>query len=125
MRPHVSRLLFPILALAFVGGGVFHALALVDPTIAEPVPAWYHLLFVGVNLALAILVVRRPPWLVPLFAVYLVQQYAEHLPRCVLLWREHGRFDLPGFAPLVFVPCVLALLVWDARTRRADARPAG
>lgn len=117
-----SPVLFKVLSLAFVGGAGFHVAALVRPSIAEPVPAWYHLLFVGVNAALAVLVVKRPRGIVPLFAVYMVQQYVEHLPRCITVWRDHGRFDLPGFAPLVFVPFVLALLVLDARAR-GEASP--
>jgi hypothetical protein len=112
-----SPVIFRFIAPAFVGGALFHLAALVEPGIAEPVPAWYHLLFVVVNAALAVLVLVRPRGFVPLFALYMVQQYVEHLPRCIEVWRVHHRFDLPGFAPLVFVPFVLALLIRDARAR--------
>lgn len=120
MRPFPPWL-FRVLALAFVGGGLFHLAAIPFPHIAEPVPAWYHALFVLVNFILAVLVVKRPRFFPGLFAVYMVQQYVEHLPRCITVWRDHGRFDLPGFAPLVFVPGVLVLLVLDARRRDAAA----
>jgi hypothetical protein len=115
--------IFRFIAPFFVAGGLFHALALVAPGVAEPVPDWFHLLFIGVNFALAVLVLWRPRGFVSLFALYMVQQYVEHLPRLVDVWRAHQRFDWPGFAPLVFVPFVLVLLIRDARTRRLGAEP--
>jgi hypothetical protein len=107
--------IFRFLAPCFVAGGVFHLAALFRPDFAEPVPAWWHLLFVTVNLALAWGVLRRPRGFLPLFALYMVQQYVEHLPRCIEVWQHQHRFDAAGFASLVFVPFVFVLLIRDAR----------
>jgi hypothetical protein len=114
--------IFRFIAPAFVAGGIFHLVGFIRPDLVEPVPQWYHFLFVLVNLALAAMVLRRPRWFIPVFVLYMVQQYVEHLPRLIDLWREQHRFDWAGFAALVFVPFVFALLLRDARTRRLAAQ---
>jgi hypothetical protein len=111
--------IFRFIAPAFVAGGLVHLTAIFLPQVLEPVPLWYHLLFVAVNFALAYGVLRRPRGFIPIFALYVVQQYVEHLPRCIEVWQHEHRFDAPGFAPLVFVPFVLVLLIRDARRSRA------
>jgi hypothetical protein len=109
--------IFRFIAPFFVAGGLFHLAAIFAPHILEPVPTWYHLLFVTVNFAMAYGVLRRPRGFIPIFALYTVQQYVEHLPRCIEVWETQHRFDAPGFAPLVFVPFVLWLLIRDASER--------
>jgi hypothetical protein len=113
---------FRFIAPFFAAGGLVHLAAMFAPQILEPVPAWYHLLFVSVNFGMAYGVLRRPRGFIPIFALYLVQQYVEHLPRCLDVWQIEGRFDAPGFAPLAFVPLVLWLLIRDARKSRLGAQ---
>src|SRR5438128_1002787 len=111
--------IFRFIAPAFVAGGLVHLTAIFFPQVLEPVPTWYHVLFIGVNFALAWGVLRRPRGFIPIFALYVVQQYIEHLPRCIELWQHQRRFDVPGFAPLVFVPFVLFLLIRDHQKKSA------
>jgi hypothetical protein len=118
-----SSRIFLWLAPAFACAAVFHAAACVWPSIAEPVPRWYHALFVGVNVLLGVGVVRRPPWFVFVFAVYTVQQYLEHGVRGVRVWMEEDRLDWASLASVVFVPIVLALLVRDRRRAPAAIEP--
>ena len=108
--------IFRFIAPAFIAGGLVHLTAIFFPQVLEPVPTWYHLLFVAVNFALAWGVLRRPRGFIAIFALYVVQQYVEHLPRCIEVWQVQHRFDAPGFAPLVIVPFVLWLLLRDARS---------
>jgi hypothetical protein len=113
---------FAILACVFVFAAVFHAAAFVQPAIAEPVPRWWHALFVGVNLALAVGVWKRPRWLPVVFALYVVQQFAEHAPRGVTVWRDEHRIDWASLGSIAFVPVVLGLLVVDAAGAPVKAR---
>src|SRR5206468_12719552 len=105
-EPLLSRLL-SFLAVAFVCAGIFHAVAFVNPEIAEPVPRWWHALFVIVNTALALGMRARPPGFVLGFAVYTVQQLFEHGLRGVMVWRVEGRLDWASVVSLTFVPFVL------------------
>src|SRR5262249_15016649 len=114
-----SPKIFRFIAPAFAAAGLFHLAALVWPQIAEPVPGWWHLLFVGVNAALTALVLRRPRGFLIFYVIYTAQQFIEHVPRGLAVWRLEHRIDWGSLASVVFVPCVLALLVRDARTRRA------
>jgi hypothetical protein len=116
--------LFTVLAVVFLAAAAFHGAALIRPEIAEPVPAWWHALFVAVNAGLAFAVRRRPPWLPFVFAAYVVQQYVEHAPRGIAVWREEHRLDWASLGAVAFVPVVLVLLVIDARRRSAAARAA-
>jgi hypothetical protein len=116
---------FRWLAPAFAFAAIFHAAALFAPSIAEPVPPWWHALFVVVNVALAIGVVVRPRGFVIAFAVYTLQQLLEHGHRGVVVWRDEHRLDWASLVSIVFVPIVLALLVCDARSRPAPLTSAG
>ena len=72
---------FRWIAPAFAAAGVFHAAALVKPEIAEPVPPWWHALFVGVNVIMAVGVVKRPRGFLAFYVAYTVQQSVEHRAR--------------------------------------------
>jgi hypothetical protein len=116
--------IFRWLAPAFVAAGFFHGAALVWPHIAEPVPSWFHALFVAVNFALAVGLLKRPRGFVVLYALYTLQQLLEHGVRGVTVWRDEQRFDWASFASVVFVPFVLFLLVRDAQQKAPRQNPA-
>jgi hypothetical protein len=108
---------FRFLAPAFAAAALFHAVALARPEIAEPVPRWWHALFVVVNVLLAVGVVRRPRGFLVAFAIYTVQQLIEHGERGVRIGVTEHRLDWASLVSIVFVPIVLTLLVLDARGR--------
>jgi hypothetical protein len=110
---------FRVLAFAFFAAAIFHAAALVKPTIAEPMPAWFHALFVVVNLLLVAGVLARPKGFTLAFALYMVQQLLEHGTRGGRIAIEEHRLDWASLVSVVFVPIVFALLVADARAKRA------
>ena len=63
---------FRIIAVASFGAGVYHLAALVNPAFARMAyaptyPFWRHLVFIAINLAVAILMLRRPRWFFWLF----------------------------------------------------------
>ena len=110
-----SPRIFHWLAPAFACAGVFHFAALLWPHIAEPVPAWFHALFVAVNAALAVGIVKRPRGFLPIYVVYTLQQLAEHGTRGLTVWQHEHRVDWASLASVTFVPFVLFLLVRDAQ----------
>jgi hypothetical protein len=120
--PHAR--LFRFFAPLFVAAALFHAAALVKPAIAEPVPPWWHALFIVVNLVLAVGIVKRPRGFLLAFAVYTLQQLIEHGPRLIVVWRDDHRIDWGSVVAVVFVPFVLLLLVREAYPCAADGRGA-
>jgi hypothetical protein len=110
--------IFHWIAPAFAAAALFHAAALFRPAIAEPVPSWWHALFVGVNLALAMGVVRRPRGFLVIYVIYMLQQFVEHGPRAATVWRSEHRIDWASIVSLVFVPFVLVLLLRDAYAKK-------
>jgi len=75
-----SRTLDALLATAFAGAAAFHAAALLWPDLGEPAPPWSHALFVGINLALARGLLRRPRGLTLLFALFTLERKCHPQP---------------------------------------------
>lgn len=113
---HPLRVAFLLCAIGFVAGALFHAAALVRPSIAEPAPPWRHALFVGVNAALAVGILVRPKWFLYVFVLFTLEQVWGHGVSLVRVAGE-GRLDWASVVVLVFVPAMLGLLVLDARRR--------
>lgn len=79
-----------------------------------------HELFVGLNLALAALLVARPRWALVPTAALSVQQLWSHGSDLLASARGPGPFDWASVGVLVFFPALLTLLVVERR--RADTR---
>jgi len=115
------RVVFIVIAAAFGLAALFHVAALVAPAIAEPSPPWRHALFAATNVAVAIGVLRRPRLFVVAFALLTAQQLVSHGAYAWGLWMSERRIDWASAVVLVAMPAVLALLVYDARWKRAGS----
>ena len=118
--------IFVMLAAGFGVAASLHAAALVVPTILEPSPWWRHLLFVAINGAVAVLLVRRPAWFAFVFALLALQQLISHGLSGWSVWILERRIDWASVVVVVAVPAIAALLLGEAwtrasRTRRASA----
>lgn len=85
-----------------------------------------HEVFVGLNLALALLLVARPRWALVPAALLAVQQLYSHGSDLLTSVREPGPLDWASVGVLVFFPALLTLLVVERRRtgRRPEHRPA-
>ena len=119
----VPRVLFTVLAVAFGAGAVFHVVALFFPAKFPPLPAWRHLLFVGINAASAVFVTTRPRWFVFAFAVLCAQQLVSHGADAWRAWTDMGRVDVASLAVLAIMPLALAALAIDALGERRAEGP--
>jgi hypothetical protein len=79
-----------------------------------------HEVFVGLNLALAALLVARPRWALVPTALLSLQQLWSHGSDLLVSIRGPGPFDWASVGVLVFFPALLTLLVVERR--RADTR---
>lgn len=82
-----------------------------------------HELFVGLNLALAILLVLRPRWALLPTALLSVQQLASHGSDLVDSMQGPGPLDWASLGVVVFFPALLTLLVVERRTAGTPERP--
>jgi len=80
-----------------------------------------HELFVGLNLALAALLVTRPRWALLPAALLSVQQLYSHGSDLIASVREPGPLDWASVGVVVFFPALLTLLVYERR--RTAGRP--
>jgi hypothetical protein len=95
---------------------------LIWPQIAEPATPRSHALFVIINAALAVGVLRRPRRFVLVYAVFTLEQLVSHGSSGWSVLRDEHRVDWASVVTLGFVPSVLVMLIRDARARSAGAR---
>lgn len=114
----VNRLLV-VIGLAFFGGAVFHGLALIWPSISEPMPPLTHATFVAVNLFFGFAFVLEASWVQWPFLLLTLQQLWSHGGDLVrALMEKPPRVD--GQSVFALVGLALMWLVLFAR-RKARA----
>ncbi len=82
-----------------------------------------HEVFVGLNLALASLLVARPRWALLPAALLSVQQLYSHGSDLLASLHEPGPFDWASVGVLVFFPALVMLLVVERRRAGTPALP--
>lgn len=82
-----------------------------------------HGLFVGLNLALATLLVFLPRWALPATALLSIQQLWSHGADLADSIRDPGPLDWASVLVLVFFPALLTLLVVERRRGGTPVRP--
>jgi len=107
-------IVFLLIAIAFAAAALYHAAALVEPSIGEPSPAWRHALFVVVNGAVGLLFVRRPRWFAAVFALLALQQLYSHGTHGWAVWRDQHRVDWASVLVVLAVPLIALLLGHEA-----------
>jgi hypothetical protein len=100
---------------------LFHAVALVVPSVSEPSPPARHALFIGVNAFFAWAYITRQRWLPIPFGLLFVQQSSSH-GTAFFEARAAGHFDLQSALVLASFP-VLAVLVVLGRKQGDIGRP--
>ncbi len=117
-----------LLLVAIVVGGVavLHVARAFDPPAGDASSMGRHLLFAGIDAAVAVGIVLRPRGFVWVFAALTLQQLYSHSRAGWLAWTSRGVVDVESIAVLVALPLTLALLLRaaarDARARRNGER---
>jgi hypothetical protein len=114
--------LFRIFAAMIALAGLYHMLGLVMPAISPQTPAWRHALFVGINIATAWLMLRRPPWFWAVFAVLTLQQLYGHGGKIIRVWQSVGRIEWISLLVVILMPIMAVLLYRDWRLSRESVR---
>ena len=119
---------FRVIAVILVLSAAFHFMAAwvpaFDESIGSSAPKWRHLVFTGIEGALALLMLRRPRWLPLILLLFLGQQLTTHgvqLGRQLV--RDH-RIDWMSLVVLAFLTGVLLIVIRDQqRTTRSFSKP--
>lgn len=117
--PAWRRAYFAIAALFFAVAAAAHLYWLVTTADAR----WFHALFVGLDAILAVLMIRRPFWLVYLFPLFAAEQLYAHGGLLVQSVKA-GRFDAVSCFIVIFMP-LTAVLLFVARGRPASGVRSG
>ena len=111
----INRLLVAI-GLAFFGGAIFHGLALLWPSLSEPMPPLTHAVFVAINLFFGVAFVLRVTWVQWPFLLLTVQQVWSHGGDLVRALQETPP-RLDGQSVFALVGLALMWLVLFARNK--------
>ena len=106
---------FKLVSCLFAMAAMYHALAVVLPGLGIPGARGRHTLFVVISAACSRLLVRRPLWFLPAYALLTVQQVYSHGWGAWLSWTVEHRVDWLALAVVVIVPFTLVLLASEAR----------
>ena len=105
-------------AILFVGAGLYHLYGLIA-SLADPNLAAFHAAFVVIDPVTAYLLLRRPDWFPYAFAVLTVQQIYSHGLEALNAWRADSVIDYVSLFIILFMPCLLVLVVYDALLRKS------
>lgn len=74
----IQKLLFGFFSLCFAFAAAHHVYEYVDPRLRPDYPPIRHQVFVAINIGMAVLMVRRSKWFVPILFMLVVQQVSAH-----------------------------------------------
>jgi|SRR5215475_10502440 len=117
-------IVFVVGAILFIGAALFHLYGFVTSAGDTKLMA-FHGAFVLIDPVTAYFLLRRPSWFLYAFAALTVQQIYSHGMDALNAWREAQSVDVISLFIIVFMPVLLALLIYDAvnRAKRSN-RPA-
>ena len=107
-------LAFRLAAFVLLCAAVYHIVASIHP----------HVVWVGIDVVLAGLLLWRPRWLIWLWIVLVVEQLHGHGGKAWRLWMQSGLISWIDVAALVVELLILMLLFVDWRERRSRFRQA-
>jgi hypothetical protein len=118
IRDHI----FKLLAIGGLLAASWHALAATGVLRSVEGVIWRHWLFVGIDIMVAGYFLKRPLWILPIFAILVVQQTVSHGARAIRIWRDAEQVDWLSIVDLAGIFLAFALLIIDARARLAKRR---
>jgi hypothetical protein len=111
--------IFKLAAIGALLAAGWHALAATGVARSVEGVIWRHWLFVGIDIIVAGYFVRRPLWVLPIFAILVIQQTVSHGARAIRIWQDSARLDWLSIVDLAGLFLAFALLIIDARARLA------
>ena len=105
---------FRTVAMGSLAAATYHALVALGAVTGDGSPTWRHALFAGIDAVGAVLLVRRPRWLVFPVAVLAVQQFGSHGRRVVAWWAADRAIDWISIVLLLALTATVVLL-WQER----------
>jgi hypothetical protein len=115
-----SKVLWKIFAGIFVLTALYHLLAIFIHL--NELKKWRNLIFVGIDLLIALGVWKRPAYFVFIFALFLIQQYFSHGNDLIQLWELKHKIDWSSVFTILYLPVVFSFLIADWRQRRVFLR---
>ena len=109
--------LFFVSAVLFLGAALFHLYGLLS-SLGDIRMTVFHGAFVVIDPITAFYLLRRPDWFPYAFAVLTVQQIYSHGMDALTAWRGEARVDVISLSIVVFMPALLALIIYDAVNRK-------
>lgn len=122
-----SSIVFRVASAAAIVAATFHGLSMLFPAVSrleyEPdYPSWRHVLFIGINLAVAWLFQVRPRWFVWAYGALTVQVLTSHGWGAIRIWLTERRVDWISVAVSIGAPLLLLALIVERRSARSAPR---
>ena len=113
---------FALFASLSACAAAYHVAAVSGALPDDASPMWRHAIFAGIDSIGIWYLLKRPVALLPVFILFVAQQFVSHGHRAILWWIRDGRIDTISIITVTALSMALPLLVLDARDRSPRVR---
>lgn len=117
----IHRYIFYFFAACFLAAGAHHLYEYFVPELRSDYPPMRHIAFVGINLALAILMVNRTKWFLPFLFLISAQQVYAHGTNIVQSWSGSKAALYTDWVVVIFAPVLLFTYCYDVLRHNKDS----
>ena len=99
--------------LCFVAAGLHHLYGYFSPELRPDYPPLRHLIMVGINLALSVLMIKRTKYFLPFLLLLSIQQLYGHGGNIVKSWYGSDQALYTDWAVVIIVPFLFIAYTYD------------
>ena len=122
MNKKPIKIILIVFAILAVASAIYHFVGFLKPF--DKTPAWRHLLFVFIDLAVVYGCLKRPKWFIVFALVLTAQQLYSHGSFAITKWQMEHIIDWISVGVIVLLPAGCILLIADQRSRGSSSATA-
>ena len=114
-----SDKIFGAFAILFTGAAVYHFIGVFISI--NDLPLWRQIAFIPIDLIIAYGLLKRPPYFIYVFVIFLAQQYYTHGFKLMEEWNNYKKIDYLSLLVLCALPFILFFLLKEnasSKTKR-------
>ena len=117
----IIKYIFPVFAILFVIAGLHHLYEYFVPELRPNYPPMRHIVFLGINLIFAYLMLNRTKYFVPLLLLISIQQLVGHGGNIIQSWSSKSAALYTDWFVVLMVPIIFLTYTYDVFRKNNDA----
>ena len=108
-----QKVIFYFFMLCFVTAGLHHLYEYFYPELRPDYPPLRHLIMLGINLGLSVLMIKRTKYFLPFLLLLSIQQLYGHGGNIIKSWYGSGQALYTDWAVVIVVPFLFIAYTYD------------